>query len=126
MQALLLTNNLLDRSRITPTAQHAGLCVSVAADEDTLIRLATAGFEEGQAWIVLIDLTVPAIQLQSLLSQLRQLAPPPVAILAFGPHVRRARLAEAREAGCDRVLARSEFFGKMEEILLEYGSRDCE
>ncbi len=121
MHTLLLTNSLLDSSRITPIAQRAGLRVSVVPDGEALIRLATNGAASGQADIVLIDLAVPEIELESLVGQLRQLATPPEAILAFGPHVRHARLAEAREAGCDRVFARSEFFGKMAEILSAHG-----
>jgi len=34
-------------------------------------------------------------------------------IVAFGSHVERDLLAEARAAGCDEVLARSEFFGDL-------------
>ena len=40
----------------------------------------------------------------------------PPQILAFGPHVQEKRLAAAREAGCDGVLARREFHGRMDQI----------
>lgn len=38
-------------------------------------------------------------------------------IIAYGSHVDGERLAEARGAGCDEVLARSEFFADLAAVL---------
>jgi DNA-binding NarL/FixJ family response regulator len=38
-------------------------------------------------------------------------------IVGFGRHDDPARLAEAREAGCDRVLTRSEFFADVPDAI---------
>jgi len=38
-------------------------------------------------------------------------------VVAFGPHVHEERLAAAREAGCDEVLSRGEFFARVNAIV---------
>ena len=38
-------------------------------------------------------------------------------VIGFGSHVDRGRLAAARAAGCEVVLARSEFFGRLSQWL---------
>ena len=38
-------------------------------------------------------------------------------VVAFGPHVHEQRLAAARDAGCDLVVSRGQFFSQLETIL---------
>ena len=40
-------------------------------------------------------------------------------VVAFGSHVDRELLAAAREAGCDEVLPRSQFFSRLRDLLAE-------
>jgi hypothetical protein len=40
--------------------------------------------------------------------------------VAFGSHVDKARLDQARAAGCDEVLPRSKFSGELPELLRRY------
>ncbi|MBK9180314.1 MAG: hypothetical protein IPM45_12285 [Acidimicrobiales bacterium] len=44
-----------------------------------------------------------------------------VRVIAYGSHVERAALAAARAAGCDQVLARSELFAGLPELLAPPG-----
>jgi CheY-like chemotaxis protein len=73
-----------------------------------------------QVHLVLLDLSTPGLDPKQLVPQLRRLTRPPIAIIAFGPHVHAARLAAAREAGCDEVLALGEFNSRMAGVLAEY------
>jgi hypothetical protein len=40
-----------------------------------------------------------------------------VRLIGFGPHGDRERLDEAKALGCQQVLARSAFFGRLGELL---------
>ena len=42
-----------------------------------------------------------------------------LAVLAFGRHTEAALLREARDAGCDRVVPRSQFVEEMPSLLAE-------
>jgi hypothetical protein len=57
--------------------------------------------------------------LKSALAQLRAAAGP-VPAIAFGSHVDKARLDEARAAGCDEVMPRSKFSGELPALLGRY------
>jgi len=48
-----------------------------------------------------------------------------VPVIAFGSHVDKARLDEARAAGCDEVMPRSRFSSELPALLRRYsaGSR---
>jgi CheY-like chemotaxis protein len=116
MNALLYTQNLLDSSRVTGTAQLLGIGMSVVPEEGQLVHLAATS----QVGLVLVDLTTPGLDLESLMRELQRLELPPKTLLAFGPHVQKERLAQARQAGCDQVYPRSEFFKRLADILGQY------
>jgi hypothetical protein len=42
-------------------------------------------------------------------------------VVAFGPHVHEERLAAARNAGCDEVVSRGEFFARLDAIVTVRG-----
>lgn len=67
---------------------------------------------------VILDLSLPGLDLGALLPRLRALAGAP-RVLAFGPHVHETRLASARAAGCDLVLTRGQFHARMDELFRE-------
>ncbi len=112
MAAVLFTTDLMCSSRLTGAA---GAEVRVAMTPAELIAAAA-----GQA-LVILDLESPGADPGALLPRLRALAPPPAKVIAFGPHVHAARLQAAREAGCDEVLTRGQFYAQLNEIL----SRHC-
>ena len=68
---------------------------------------------------IIVDLNTPGLDPSQLVPQLRALSSPPQQIIAFGPHVHEARLAAAKESGCDLVLTRGQFYARAEELLSE-------
>jgi CheY-like chemotaxis protein len=70
--------------------------------------------------LVLIDLSISNLDPRTLVAQLKAIAMPPRAIIAYGPHVHEERLAEAAAAGCDEVLTRGQFSARMEETLAKW------
>lgn len=91
-RVVALVDDLMDRSRLGTVAGivwAAGPADPLLADADT----------------VLVDVAAHG----SGIGAIRALAPGAF-IVAFGPHVDAAALADARDAGADRVLPRSRFF----------------
>jgi hypothetical protein len=89
--------DLMDRSRLT------GLDVTFVATPD---ELGAAGADD----IVVVDLSRPGV-LDALT------ATGPVRTIGFGSHVDTELLDAARAAGCDEVMARSEFFRRARDLL---------
>ena len=96
----VLSTDLMDRSKFP-----AGTRFVRRADD--LVASADAG-------VIAVDLARP-----DALDGVRRLraAGSTARIVAYGSHVDRDRLAEARDAGCDEVLARSEFFADVAAVL---------
>lgn len=97
-------NDLMFGSRIRAAAQQAGVsAVFVRAPADLLERAATAD-------LVLLDLETRWLDVPAAINALKGAAPTAaVPIVVFGSHVEGEALSAAREAGADRVLARSAF-----------------
>jgi CheY-like chemotaxis protein len=110
--ALLLSDDLLFRSRITGTADALGLTVRTARTADELLRQA----EQLQPTCVLVDLHNPGLAIADLVERLKCQGSGP-RIIAYGSHVDAAALRAAREAGCDRVLPRSQFVDELPQAL---------
>src|ERR1700693_4456143 len=102
--ALLLCDDLLFRSRITGTAEQLGLTVHTVRTADALLAEA----QQLRPTCVLLDLHNPGLVIADVVTSLKEQQPPPT-IIAYGSHVDVATLRRAREAGCDRVLPRSQF-----------------
>lgn len=113
---IFLTKDLLFSSRVTSVAAHLRIDLSVLSDAKEIVeRVSTIPVK-----VILIDLSISGLDAAHLVPQLRKLSPPPGAILAFGPHVHRVKLAAARDAGCDEVFSRGEFNSRKEKILADY------
>lgn len=109
-RALLLSDDLLDSSRIAGAARTQGWELTTARTVDALLERARALSPDG----ILVHLQHPNLNIADLLNHVRQLPVPP-RVAAFGSHVDAARLHEARQAGCAIVLPRSAFFEKLNE-----------
>jgi hypothetical protein len=96
--------NLMDRSRVAAAAEALGLAVEFAP---------TAADLDRSADLILVDLGRPGI-IDALAA-----APPDKTgrSIGFASHVDRDLLRRGREVGCDQVLARSAFFGRLPAIL---------
>ena len=102
----LLSRDLMDRSRIEPVVEEAGLRLTVwptgAALEDGYDRVAVA----------FVDLAHPDAD-----DVIRRLAGDGVKAVAFGPHVDDLALVRARTLGAADALTRSAFFRNLARLL---------
>lgn len=119
MSVLLLTTDLSCSSQVSGAAARLGVPLGTVMNPAQLMNRAA----ESSPAVVILDLNTPLLDCRELVPQLKALSSPPSTIIAFGPHVHEARLAAAREAGCDRVLARGQFYAQVEQILAAAQSR---
>ena len=113
MQVVLLSTDLMVVSRVQDAAARSAASVRVAVDVPALVNL----HGHVPADFVIVDLASSPLAIDTLVSQLKADAEPPTRIVAFGPHVHEERLAAARAAGCDLVMARGQFFSQVESLL---------
>jgi CheY-like chemotaxis protein len=109
MLGLLLSDDLLDSSRIAGFARAQGLVLRPARSVEQLRELAAIEAVS----CVLVDLNHPGLDVAELLGVLRESCPRMPSVVAYGSHVDVAGLKVARQAGCDLVLPRSAFFEKL-------------
>lgn len=112
MLALLLTADLACSSQATGAAARAAVPLEVVMSVPKLIERSA----EAAPKLVILDLNTPSLDCQNVLDHLQTLMPKPHSI-AFGPHVHAGRLDAARQAGCDQVLSRGEFYARLDELL---------
>ena len=114
-RGVLLTANMLFSSMVTGTASALGQEVAVAGDVAKAADLCRAR----PAAYVIIDLAMAEIEIGTTVARLREAAGA-VPMIAFGAHVDKARLDEARAAGCVEVLPRSKFSSELPALLRRY------
>ena len=112
--ALLLSDDLLDSSRVTGAARTHGLVVRHVRSVEAL----QSSFGPGVSCLIL-DLHFPGFDLDSF-TEWRRSRPNPPRVIAFGSHVDAARLRAARGAGCDAVMPRSRFFQEVPVRVAEW------
>ena len=108
---LLICEDLFYSSKVTGTADALGLKVDVIEHVEEL----PAKLAESSYRCVILDLSMPGLNPAEVMSALPNENRP--AVIAFGSHVMTARLQEARDAGCDEVMPKSQFSGSLPEIL---------
>ena len=113
---LLLSRDLIFTSKVTGTASALGHRVVVAGN----VALASAMLAKWPPVVVFVDLAAGDLVAPSAISSYREVAPPGTPFLAFGSHVDTQALAEAKEAGCDPVMARSRFTSELPALIRRY------
>jgi CheY-like chemotaxis protein len=113
---LMLCDDLIFFSRVSGAARAAGLTVRMVRTADALVAAARLAPPRG----VILDVHNPGLDLPALLSQLKEACPAMPRVTAYGSHVEAAVLRDAREAGCDRVLPRSQFVKELEAKISEW------
>lgn len=99
---LALTPDLMDRSKVAAAAKELGQEVRFVARAELVGDLAA----ELEPTTVVLDLSRPGV-----LDAITAVAGVEGRrVVAFGSHVDRELLSAAGDAGCDEVLARSQFF----------------
>jgi DNA-binding response OmpR family regulator len=111
MNILLVSADLMIVSQVDSTARKQGGTVRAVASGEA----AASAAKETAVSLIVIDLGNAAVDVSSLVAQLRA-AQPAARIVAFGPHVHEAKLAAARDAGCDEVLSRGGFLSLLDSI----------
>lgn len=109
---VFLTTDLMFSSRVRGAGERLGVPVAVVGALDAALETCC----EEQVRLVLIDLTTPGLDLETLVAELKATSSAPH-VLAYGPHVHAARLKAARRAGCDQVLTRGQFNAQMDALL---------
>ncbi|HEX6306971.1 MAG TPA: hypothetical protein VFZ69_02220 [Longimicrobiales bacterium] len=104
--------DLIFGSRIRAVAEQAAVACVFVRSRDALAEHAAG------ADLVLLDLDARWLDAPASIAALKAApATRDVTIVAFGPHVDEAALAAARQAGADRVLARSAFVKQLPGLL---------
>ncbi len=115
-QGLVLCDDLIFYSRIAGAARAAGLVVRQAKTATDAVTFAGQHAPAG----IIVDLQNPRLDLQGLLAELKLACPVMPRVVAFGSHVEAAVLKAARQAGCDRVMPRSQFANELEGSIVEW------
>lgn len=115
MPALLITTDLMATSSAEGDARRVGVELAIVAPA-AATESATVSTR-----LVAIDLTAPIGDLTALIEGLRAAAPG-ATLVAYGPHVHEARLAAARDAGCELVISRGQFYKGFADLLSRYAS----
>jgi DNA-binding NarL/FixJ family response regulator len=111
MTVLFLSSDLMFSSRILGAAKTLGVSVQLVADPAALPEKIAADCR-----LVLVDLTLDRLNLPAAVAAVRAGAPA-ARVVAYGPHVDEAALADAADAGCDQVLTRGQFNKQYAELL---------
>src|SRR5690606_3400936 len=109
MRGILLCDDLIDASRVAASARAAGAELVTARTAEQLLRAA-----EERPGCVIVDLQSTA-DVAALVGELKCRFDPPPRVVGYGPHVAAALLKAARQAGCDPVMPRSQFFERLDD-----------
>ena len=120
MPVILLTSDLACSSRVAGAAASRSVGCKTVMAVDRLLEQASGE----PVRLVLLDLTTPGLDCLKLVPKLRAAQSPPPTIIAFGPHVHEQHLAAAKQAGCDFVLARGQFYAQAAELIQQFAGGD--
>lgn len=112
-QVLVLIDDLFFQSKIMETAKHVGVGVRACTTAEAL--LGEMGKERPK--LIVVDLNAKSGPVESL-SRIQSGASG-VPVIAFLSHVQTELAQQARGAGCQRVMARSQFTRELATILAQ-------
>jgi CheY-like chemotaxis protein len=113
---IVLSDDLLFSSRITGTARAHACTMKIARSPAVLHQM----LQQEKPTCVIVDLGNPGLDLAELVRRLDELEKPRPRLIAYGSHVDADMLRQARQAGCDLVLPRSQFVADLEHKLPEW------
>lgn len=112
---VVVVADMLFASRVRGAAQAAGVGVATVGRADALAR----ALKRGGARLVLLDLELRSGDAAAAIREVRSdPAHADLTIVAWASHTNGEVLKAAREAGADRVLARSAFVNVLPELLM--------
>ncbi len=113
---LALVDDLFFQAKIMETAKHLGVTVRACSSPDALL----AGIASEKPKLIIVDLNArssPAGALSKIQSSANG-----TPVIAFLSHVQTDLAQQARDAGCERVMARSQFTRDLATILAQVKS----
>jgi DNA-binding NtrC family response regulator len=110
-QVLALVDDLFFQAKITETAKHVGIGVRMCATPDALLSAAA----EEKPNLIVVDLNARSGPVDSL-ARIQSTADG-TPVLAFLSHVQTELAQRARAAGCQTIMARSQFARDLATIL---------
>jgi hypothetical protein len=116
MAVVFVSSDLMAASRVEGSATRLNVPLRTAMSMES----AAASTADGKVELLIIDLASIRTNIAAAVSLLRIVAAPPARILAFGPHVHARMLDAAKDAGCDEVITRGQFFSGLDAILAAY------
>lgn len=119
MHVTALVADLIFESKITATAKHVGVDVRIArTPADILNALSDASESQNGLGGLIVDLNVATGDALDLIRQIKA-DHPALPIVAYLSHVQVELADNARQAGADRVLPKSDFTARLPEILTD-------
>ena len=112
MVVVVAVTDLFFKSKIIEVARHVGGDIVISKTQDAVLEQT----RELEPIHVIIDLNEKAFDAIDTIKQLKDWSES-VHIVGFVSHVQRDLQARAKLAGCDEILARSEFVKRLPELL---------
>jgi CheY-like chemotaxis protein len=112
----MLSDDLIFFSRVSGAAHAAGLSVRRARTAADLLAAVRAAPPRG----IVLDVHNPGLDLHALLASVKEACPTMPRVIAYGSHVEAGVLRAARQAGCDRVMPRSQFVEELDARIAEW------
>lgn len=106
---LILSDDLLDASRVIGEGKAVGVSVVQCRDSTALTKAL-----DRKPVLLIVDLHNPGLDVETIVPVMKEWG---LKIVGYGSHVDAARLKAARRAGCDDVLPRSAFFDGLDAKL---------
>lgn len=112
---LLVSSDLLFRSRIDEAARSAGVTLRVATTAERLERHLATGFVPG---LVIVDLECQSLDPVAAIERVRKLpGGAELRIVAYASHSNVEAIKAGRAAGANNILARSAFVAQLPDLL---------
>src|SRR5436190_12123104 len=109
MSVLAVVPDLYFATRIAATAKAAGVALELVSPQRVVAKLTEPG-------VSLVIVELQGRDALALIAELKRAAPA-IPVVGFGPHVEAALLRDAKSAGADAVLPRSQLAGKLPSLL---------
>ena len=117
MKFALLTHDLMIVPRVDGIVRELNFSFEQVLSLENL----QSSWKELPADVVLIDLMLPGLDIESVANWIRSQGTN-VTLIAFVPHVHTQKIRVAHDVGCDQVYARGEFFSQMRAIISQFSS----
>lgn len=102
MDVLLMSSDLMLTASLEHSARRVGGVLRSVGDVDQAVQRCASG----SVRLIVVDLALPKLDLETLLRETRRATSPAPTVLAFAPHVHEDALQRARDVGCDEVVSR--------------------